>query len=112
MDSEGIFHLRTKIRTELGDFGISATLPSSHPVVMLVLWAQKRRVMSVRGFKSFKRGSGYSKAGKPSEAFSPNVLRAGDMVLDISTIPPALPEPRVRDAAVFETTGFDMAGLN
>jgi hypothetical protein len=28
----------------------------------------------------------------------------------ISTIPPALPEPRVRDIAVFETTGIDMAG--
>jgi len=28
----------------------------------------------------------------------------------ISTIPPVLPEPRVRDAAVFETTGVDMAG--
>jgi len=28
----------------------------------------------------------------------------------ISTIPPALPEPRVRDGAVFETTGVEMAG--
>ena len=29
----------------------------------------------------------------------------------ISTAPPALPEPRVRDAAVFEMMGIDMAGL-
>jgi hypothetical protein len=28
----------------------------------------------------------------------------------VSTIPPALSEPRVRDAAVFETTGIGMAG--
>ena len=28
----------------------------------------------------------------------------------ISTVPLALPEPRVRDATVFETTGVDMAG--
>jgi len=34
--------------------------------------------------KPFKRGSGYSKAGKPSEAFSSNVLCAEDMVLHIS----------------------------
>jgi len=40
MDNEGIIRLRTKVveRTDLGDFGIPAILPSSHPVVeMLVL---------------------------------------------------------------------------
>jgi hypothetical protein len=112
MDSEGIIHLRTKIRTELGDFGISAILPSSHPVVMLVLWAQKRCVMSECGDSSLLRGVLDTRRQENHPRHSHRMLRAGDMVLDISTIPPALPEPRVWDAAVFETTGFDMAGLN
>jgi len=45
MDSERIIHLRTKIieRMDLGDFGISAILPFSHPVMeMLVLRAHEK----------------------------------------------------------------------
>jgi len=45
MDSERIIHLRTKIleRMDLVDFGISAILPFSHPVVeMLLLRAHEK----------------------------------------------------------------------
>ena len=45
MDSEGIIRHRTKIieRMDLGDFGISAILPFSHPVMeMLVLRAHEK----------------------------------------------------------------------
>jgi hypothetical protein len=59
MDNEGIIRLRTKVleKTDLGDFGIPAILPSSHIVVeMLVLRAHENAChVGVQGLLSLLR---------------------------------------------------------
>ena len=118
MDSEGIIRIRTKIieRRDLGDFGIPAILPSSHPVVeMLVLRAHEKAChVGVQGLLSLLRERFWILKGRKTirGILTKCVVCRRHGARHISTIPPALPEPRVRDAAVFETTGFDMAGLN
>ena len=116
MDSEDIIRLRTKIidRMDLGDLIIPAILPSSHPVVkMLELWAHETAChVGVQGLLSLLRERFWIiKERKPIRSILTRCIvcmRHG--ARHISTVPPALPEPRVRDAAVFETTGVDMAG--
>jgi hypothetical protein len=57
MDSEGIIHIKTEIieRRDFGDFGIPASLPSSNPVVeMLVLRAHEKACqLACRDFYAF-----------------------------------------------------------
>jgi hypothetical protein len=116
MDNEGIIRLRTKVveRADLRDFGIPAILPSSHPVVeMLVLRAHgKARHVGVQGLLSLLRERFWILKGRKTirAILTKCVVCRRHSAKHISTIPPALPEPRVRDAAVFETTGVDMAG--
>ena len=115
-DNEGIIRLRTKVveRTDLGDFGIPAILPSSHPVVeMLVLRAHEKAChVGVQGLLSLLRERFWILKGRKTirSILTKCVVCRRHGARHISTIPPALPEPHVRDAAVFETTGVDMAG--
>ena len=117
MDSEGIIRLRTKIkeRTDLGNLGIPAILPFSHPVVeMLVLRAHEKAFhVEVQELLSLLRERLWILKGKKTirSILTRCVVCRRHGARHISTVPPALPEPRVRNAAVFETTGVDMAGL-
>jgi hypothetical protein len=58
MDNEGIIRLRAKVveRTDLGNFGIPAILPSNHPMQMLVLQAHEKAChVGVQGLLSLLR---------------------------------------------------------
>jgi len=116
MDSEGIIHLRTKIieRMDLGDFGIPAILPSSHPVVDMLVWQAHEKAchVGVQGLLSLLRERFWILKGRKTirGIFTKCVVCRRHGARHISMIPPALPEPCVRDAAVFETTGIAMAG--
>ena len=57
MDNEGIIRLRTKVveRTDSGDFGIPAILPSSHPVVEMLVLRAHEKACYVGVHKSFER---------------------------------------------------------
>jgi hypothetical protein len=115
MDKEGIIRLRTKVveRTDLGDFGIPAILPSSHPVVeMLVLRAHEEAChVEVQRLLSLLRERFWILKGRKTiqNILMKCVVCRRHGARHICTIPSALPEPLVRDAAVFET-GIDMAG--
>jgi hypothetical protein len=98
---------------DLGDLGIPAILPSRHPVVeMLMLQAHKKAChVGVQGLLSLLRERFWILKGRKTIRSILNkcgVCRRHD-ARHISTVPPALSEPHVRDAAVFETTGIDMA---
>jgi hypothetical protein len=112
MDSEGIIRIRTKIieRRDLGDFGIPAILPSSHRVVEM---HEKACHVGVQGLLSLLRERFWILKGrKPIRGILTKcVVCRRHGARHISTIPPALPNPLVRDAAAFETTNIDMAGL-
>jgi len=116
MDSEGIIRLRTKTveRRDLGDFGIPAVLPSSHPMVeMLVLRAHEKAChVRVQGLLSLLRERFWILKGRKTirGILTKCVVCRRHGARHFSTIPPALPEQCIRDAAVFEITGVDMAG--
>jgi len=116
IDSEGIIRIRTKIldRTDLGDLGIPVILPSHHPVVeMLMLQAHKKAChVGVQGLLSLLRERFWIFKGRKTirSILNKCVVCRRHGARHISTVPSALPEPHIRDAAVFETTGIDMAG--
>jgi hypothetical protein len=96
MDNEGIIRLRTKIveRTDLGDFGIPAILPSSHPVVeMLVLRAHEESChVGVQGLLSLLRERFWILKGRKTirGILTKCVVCRRHGARHISTIPPAL----------------------
>jgi hypothetical protein len=116
LDEEGIIRLRTRIveRADVGDFAISAVLPSRHPIVeRLVLNAHVKSChVGVQGLLSLLREKFWILKGRKSirAILSKCVRRRRHEGRHITTSQPVLPEPQVRDAAVFETTGVDMAG--
>jgi hypothetical protein len=109
-ESEGIIRLGTKIidRTDLGDLGIPTILPSSHPVVeMLVLRANVKAChVEVQGLLSLLIERFWILKGRKTIRIilTRGVVCRRHGARHISTVPPALREPRVRDSAVFETT--------
>ena len=116
LDAEGVIRLKTRIteRADVGDFGIPAVLPSRHPIVESLLLSTHvklchvgvQRLLSLLREKFWILKGWKSIWGVLSNCF---ICRRHD-ARHIIASQPTLPEPRVRDAAVFETTGVDMAG--
>jgi hypothetical protein len=112
MDNEGIIRLSTKFveRTDLGNFGIPAILPSNHPMQMLVFRAHEKAChCGVQGLLGLLRERFCILKGRKTirDILTKCVVCRRHGARHVSTIPAALPEPRVREAAVFETMGID-----
>ena len=116
LDEGGIIRLRTRIveRADAGDFAISAVLPSRHPILeRLVLSTHVKSChVGVQGLLSLLREKFWILKGRKSVSaiLSRRVMCRRHEARHITVSQPVLPEPRERDAAVFETTGVDMAG--
>ena len=115
MDEKGIIRLRTRIveRADVRDFAIPAVLPSRHPIVeRLVLSAHVKSChVGVQGLLSLLREKFWILKGRKSvrAILSKSVRCIRHEARHITKSQPVLPEPRMRDAAVFETTDVDMA---
>lgn len=116
MDVNGIIRLRTKIteRRDLEDFRIPAVLPSKHPVVEKIVLCThiKSCHVGVQGLLSHLREKFWILKGRKTvrAILTSCVICRRYEARSVSTSTPALPEPRVRDAVAFETTGIDLAG--
>jgi len=116
LDAEGIIRLKIRIteREDVGDFGITAVLPSRHPIVERLVLSTHVKLchVGVQGLLSLLREKFWILKGRKSirSVLSKCVICRRHDARHIIASQPALPEPRVRDAAVFETTGVEMAG--
>jgi len=116
LDEEGIICLRTRIvkRADVGDFAIPAVLPSHHPIVERLMFSThvKSCHVGVQGLLSLLREKFWILKGRKSirAILLRCVMCRRNEAEHITASQPVLPEPRVRDAAVFKTTGVDMAG--
>ncbi|GFG28277.1 hypothetical protein Cfor_07899 [Coptotermes formosanus] len=113
LGAEGIIRLQTSITesADVGDFGIPAVLPSSHPTVerLVLSTPVKSCHVGLQGLLSLLREFWILKGRKSIRAIlSKCVMYRRHEAKRITARQPALPEPRVRNAAVFETTGVDM----
>jgi len=84
MDAEGIIPLKTRItkRTDVGDFGIPAVLPSRHPIVDGLVFSihVKLRHVGAQGLLSFLRENFWTLIGRRSiQVFCRSVSYAEDM---------------------------------
>jgi len=91
-------------------------LPSRHPIVERLLLSKNVKLCHVRlqGPLSLLREKFCILKGRKSirSVLSKCLICRRDDTRHITASLPALPEPRGRDAAVFETTGVDIAGPN
>jgi hypothetical protein len=117
LDEEGIIGLRTRLveRADVGDLARPDVLPSRHPIVeRLVLRTHVKSChVGVQGLLSLLREKFWILKGRESirAILSKCVRCRRHEARHMTASQPVLPEPRVRDVAVFETTGVDMAGL-
>jgi len=117
LDEKEIIRLRTRIveRAGVRDFAIPAVLPSCHPILdRLVLSAHVKLChVGLQELLSLLREKFWILKGRKSVGaiLSKCVRCRRHEARHITASQPVLPEPRVRDAAVFETTGVDMAVL-
>ena len=116
LDAEGIIRLKTRItdRADVGDFGIHAVLPSRHPIVEILVLSTHVKLchVGVQGLLSPLREKFCILKGRKSigDVQSKCVICRRLDAKHIIVSQPTLADLRVRDAAVFETTGVDMAG--
>jgi hypothetical protein len=106
--------LKTRIvdRVNVGDFAIPVVLPSRHPVVERLVRSThgKSCHVGMQGLLSLLREKFWNLKGRKSvrAILSKCVMCRRHEARHITANQPALPEPQVRDAAVFETTGVDI----
>ena len=116
VDAEGIIRLKTRIteRVDVGEFGTPAVLPSRHPIVERLVLSTHGKLchVGVQGLLSHLREKFWILKGRKSirGILSKCVICRRHEARPVTASQPVLPEPRVRDAAVFETTGVDLAG--
>ncbi|GFW33183.1 uncharacterized protein TNCV_4699991 [Trichonephila clavipes] len=115
-DSDGILRLKTKVflRDDHKDFRLSIILPSNHPVVKALIIYKHVQLghAGVQMLMYTLRESYWILKGRKTikEVIKTCIICKRFNAKPISVSEGLLPQDRVRDAAVFEIIGLDLAG--